>query len=277
MADKLLSIVVLSWNRLQYAKTTIDNIIKLTKVPHILTLVDNNSTDESGVRDYLNGITTANTNATQVLHVFNDRNLGVSGGRNSGIHAVEQLGLEPQYLFNVDDDVLLPDQYDRLMIEACDRVPKLGITGVNVEPVNYPLININGAQVQHKQLGNLGGAALCLPRRVFKRVGYYGFGKCTQYGHEDSAMRSKLDILGLASYYIAPRGVHLDVDADPVYRAAKNDAHVRGSIQMAELSRAVGEMRKTGNIYTSYVPPEQYHPVDEALFTNELMTHKDNK
>jgi glycosyltransferase involved in cell wall biosynthesis len=272
VSNKLLSIVVLNWNRLVYSKQTIECVVKKTTVPYVLTLVDNNSDPSSGVREYLSSITKANTNAVEVLHVFNSKNLGVAGGRNSGIYEVEQRGLAPDYLFNVDDDVLLPDSYDKMLVEVCDKVPKLGITGVNVEPNKYPVFELGGVRVQLKRVGNLGGAALCLPRRVFNSVGYYGFGLGTIYGHEDSIMRSKMDMLGLLSCYIESAGVHLDTDKDKAYRIAKNDAHKKGSVQLRELSKSVMQMRNTGVVYTPYVPSESYHPVDEAMFTNDLMT-----
>lgn len=271
MADKLFSIVVLNWNRLNYSKQTIECIIKKTTAPHILTLVDNNSAPESGVREYLSSITESNTNARKVLHVFNGKNLGVAGGRNSGIYRVEQLNLAPQYIFNIDDDVLLPDNYDKQIIEVCDKVPKLGITGINVEPTKYPIKNFNGVNVQYKQIGNLGGAALCLPRRVFNIVGYYGFGRGTLYAHEDSYVRRKMDVLGLLSCYIVQRGVHLDTDDDKKYRLEKNKAHAKGSTQLSELSGAVKTLLKTGNVYTPYTPEDQFHPVDENIFNNDLM------
>jgi len=270
--SKLMSIVVLNWNRLRYTRQTVENIVVKTTVPHILTLVDNNSTEESGVRQYLSSITEKNTNATKVIHVFNGKNLGVSNGRNSGIYAVEQLGFAPEYIFNVDDDVLLPDNYDVAIRDACDNIPKLGITGVNVEPNKYPIISMNGINMQIKRAGNLGGAALALPRRVFKTIGYYGFGLGTLYAHEDSYIRYKLDMLGLISAYIQSRGIHLDNDADKSYRIAKNKAHEKGSLQLRELSKSVAEMRKTGIIYTPYTLPEQYRPIDEDIFTNDLIT-----
>jgi glycosyltransferase involved in cell wall biosynthesis len=269
--DKLLSIVILNWNRTNYTRQTVECIVKKTTVPHVLTLVDNNSDPSSGVREYLSSITKDNTNAQEVLHVFNSKNLGVAGGRNSGIYEVEQRGFSPEYLFNLDDDVLLPDSYDKMLVEVCDRVPKLGITGVNVEPNKYPVVELGGVKVQLKREGNLGGAALCMSKRVHKLVGYYGFGSGTLYAHEDSEMRSRMDVLGLLSCYIVPKGVHLDTDQDKAYRAAKNDAHKKGSIQLRELSKAVMQMRKTGMVYRPYTPAESYKPVDEAVFTNELI------
>lgn len=269
-----MSIVVLNWNRLGYTKKTIENIIKLTTVPHILTLVDNNSDEKSGVRDYLSTITKSNTNAKDVIHVFNNKNLGVAGGRNSGIWAVEQKGYEPSYLFNVDDDVLVPTKYDVAMREICDKVPRVGLTGISVEPNKYSILEMNGVRIQLKRQGNLNGAALCLPRRIFLRVGYYGFGKGTLYGHEDSFLRYKLDMLNLLCAYIPQRGVHMDKDKDKKYRKEKNNAHKKGSIQLRELSGSVVQMRKTGNIYTPYTASESYHPVDENIFNNEIIYNK---
>ena len=271
MSDKLMSIIVLNWNRLEYSKQTIETIIKKTTVPHVLVLVDNDSSEQSGVKDYLSSVTKNNTNAEDVIHVFNKKNLGVAGGRNSGIYAVEQSKHEQSYIFNIDDDIIVPDNYDKHMIDVCDKVPKIGLTGINVEPHKYPIVEKNGVKFQLKKLGNLGGAALCLPQRVFKRIGYYGFGRGTLYGHEDSCLRSKLDILGLISAYIKPRGIHLDTDKDKEYRSAKNEAHKKGSIQLKELSMAVGEMRKTKMVYTPYTNPDDYNPVDSSIFTNEIM------
>lgn len=269
-----MSIVILNWNRLHYTKQTVEHIIKKTTVPHVLTLVDNNSTEESGMRDYLKSITKSNTNARDVLYVFNKKNLGVAGGRNSGIWAVEQKGYDPAYLFNIDDDIIVPVGYDIAMKEICDKVPKVGLTGINVEPNKYPIREMNGVRLQLKSLGNLGGAALCLPRRVFSRVGYYGFGKGTLYGHEDSRLRYALDILKLISAYIPQRGVHLDKDENKRYRVAKNKAHKKGSRQLSELSASIAQMRKTGNVYMPYTQPEDYHPVDEDIFTNDILNDK---
>jgi glycosyltransferase involved in cell wall biosynthesis len=272
MSDKIAAITVLSWNRVEYSKKTIENIIDKTTVPHVLVLVDNNSDESTGVKDYLSSITKSNTNAEEVIHVWNPTNMGVAGGRNSGIHAVESLGIKPSYIFNVDDDVLLPPHYDKKIVEICDKVPKVGLVGVSVEPVKYPRAKMSGVTVQYKKNGNLNGAALCMKRSFFKVAGYYGFGHGTLYGHEDALLRHKLDTLGLIGVYIDTNGVHLDTDNDKAYRKAKNNAHAKGSVQLRALSMAVQQMRKTGNVYTPYTPPERYKPVDKDIFTNELIT-----
>lgn len=261
--SKLMSIVVLNWNRLHYTKQTVERIIDATTVPHELIFVDNASMEESGVRQYLESLD-GKTNAERVIYVFNDKNLGVAGGRNSGlVHA------SGDYLVTIDDDILVPDQWDILMAEACDKIPGLGITGVNVEPHDYSLRTINGITVRPKN-GNLGGACLCIPRRVFKRVGYYcAFG---QYAHEDAEFFFRLQGLNLMSAYIVPRGKHLDVDADKAYREEKNKAHKKGSPQLQALSKRLRYLRSGGDPYVPYIEydPDSDSP-DLATFTNDLI------
>lgn len=259
--SKMLSIVVLNWNRLHYTKQTVERIVAATTIPHELIFVDNGSVD--GTREYLKSLENK-TNAEKVTYVFNDKNLGVAGGRNSGlVHA------KGDYLLTIDDDVLVPDNWDKHIANACDKIPKLGITGVNVEPFKFPVQEINGVRVRPKN-GNLGGACLCLPRRVFKRVGYYN--AFSQYGHEDAAMYYRLKHIGLISAYIEPKGVHLDVDADKAYRKAKNKAHQKGSGELKALARVRAEIAKTGSVYVPYVPydPDK-DPEDVTKFDTSLI------
>lgn len=261
MSNKMLSIVILNWNRLHYTRQTLECIIKKTTIPHEFIFVDNGSVD--GTREYLKDME-HKTNAEKVTYVFNDKNLGVAGGRNSGlVHATGD------YLLTIDDDVKVPDDWDIKIAEACDKIPQLGITGVNVEPFKFPVQEINGVRVRPKN-GNLGGACLCLPKRVFKRVGYYNvFG---QYGHEDAMMYYRLKHLGLISAYIEPKGIHLDVDADKKYRAAKNKAHQKGSPPLRGLAAARAELMKTGNVYVPYTPYDPDKQSEEILkFDTEMI------
>jgi O-antigen biosynthesis protein len=264
MTDKLMSIIILNWNRLHYTRQTVETIIAKTTVPHELIFVDNGSKD--GTQEYLLDMQTK-TNAKNVICQFNNKNLGVAGGRNSGL--AKATG---DYLVTIDDDILVPDKWDILMANACDKIPSLGITGVNVEPFSFPVQKINGAMVRPKN-GNLGGACLCLPKRVFKSIGYYNY--FSTYGHEDAAMYYRLAHMGLISAYIEPKGVHLDIDADKSYRVAKNDAHRKGSIQLHALAAYRAELKRTGNAYVPFNP--NFEPADLNIFTTDLILNERKK
>lgn len=265
MSKKLMSVIMLNWNRLEYSRVTLERIIESSSIPIEIIIVDNNSMPESGIREYFAGMKgKLESRFEKVTYVYNSKNLGVAGGRNSGlVHATGE------YLVTIDDDVLLPNKWDVLMAQACDNIPKLGITGVNVEKNKYPIKVINGVTVRPKN-GNLGGACLCLPRRVFKRVGYYcAFG---QYSHEDCEMFYRLSGMGLMSVYIVPHGKHLDVDADKAYRKEKNKAHQKGSPQLQALSKRLKYIRSGGDPYVAYTP---YDPDADDIrlvtFTNDLV------
>lgn len=266
--NKLMSIMVLNWNRAHYTKKTIERILDITTMPHELILIDNNSTESSGVRQYLDTVK-GNKNTTNIIKVYNDRNFGVGGGRNTGL-----MKASGHYLVNIDDDVWVPDKWDVLMAQACDKVPKLGITGVNVEPHNFPVKVINGVKLRPKA-GNLGGACLCLPRRVFKTIGYYMAENV--YGMEDVEMRCRLDLAGLLSAYIEPKGKHLDTDEMIEYRKEKNKAHTGGSKQLGALAqfrrKLIAKHSKTGDLYVPF-DQSKFDPVDKEEFTNEITKDK---
>lgn len=265
MAEKLMSIMVLNWNRAHYTKQTVERILQNTTIPHELIFIDNNSTEESGVRQYLKSVK-GNAHTKAIKYVFNDLNFGVGGGRNTGL-----LVAEGEYLVNIDDDVLVPAKWDVLLKQACDKVPGLGLTGVNVEPFKFPVKVVNGVRLRPKA-GNLGGACLCMPRRIFKRIGFYMADNI--YGMEDVEMKCRLDLVKLISAYIEPKGVHIDNDSLKEYRAKKNDAHTGGSIQLGALAqfrrRLNVHLKETGNVYVPF-DPKDFKPVDKEIFVNDLV------
>lgn len=268
MSNGLLSIMVLNWNRKHYSRQTIECLMKKTTVSHELILIDNNSASETGVREYLKSVK-GNKYTKAVKHVFNDSNQGVAGGRNTGL-----LVAEGDYLLNIDDDVLVPDRYDNFMVSACDNIPKLGVVGISVEPYKYPKKIINNVPVRIKKVGNINGAALCLPRRVFKRVGYYNTFGTNYYSHEDAFLSYQINHLGLIGAYIPPKGVHLDKDLDKEYRAAKNKAHMKRSPELSSLSGAIARMRKTNIVYTPYTPLDTSKVSEKGhiVYDNDLIT-----
>ncbi len=243
----LLSIVVLNYNRIDYTKQTISNLIKKTRVKHEFIFVDNGSTD--GTRRYLDYLR-PNTNAVRVTYVFNKYNFGVAGGRNSGlVHA------RGDYLMTIDDDVLVPDDYDKKLIEACDKIENLGITGINVEKRPYPIKRMSGVRMQAKN-GNLGGACLCIPRKIFRKTGF--FSPDFIYGGEDTDMYIRMQYLKLKSAYIEPMGKHLHEIGSDKYIDFKGQAHSAESPQVKSVTYHMMQYIKRNHAYVPYRVPNRF-------------------
>ena len=249
----LLSIVVLCYNRLDYTKKTISTLIDKTKVKHEFIFVDNNSKDDT--KKYLASLR-GKTNAVRELYVFNKRNYGVAGGRNSGL-----IKARGDHLMTIYNDIFVPDDYDKHLIDAC-KIKKLGITGINVESKKYSIVNINGIKVQLKK-DNLGGGCLCLPRRVFSRVGYYS--PDFVYCGEDCDMHLRLKKIGLSGAYIVPNGKHMDERQNKVYYEFKRHAHLPGSEQVEKINANIRKYVLSNNVYVPYSVPKIFRTKDGRI------------
>lgn len=245
----MLSIIVLSYNKYNYSKKTIQNIISVTDVPHELILVDNGSID--GTRQYLKNVR-GNSKTEHIRLIFNKSNFGVAGGRNSGL-----LVAQGDYLLTVDDDIIVPEGYDKKLIEVCDTISDIGITGVNVEGKRYPVKEIDGVRVQVKK-GNLGGGCLCMPRVVFEQVGYYS--PDFVYGGEDCDMYERLQVLKRKSVYIESSGKHIDKRENKQYEALKKYSHSRKSKAFHKIGdnslKYKRLYKRCGSVYVAYREPK---------------------
>jgi len=256
--EKLLSIIVLNYNRLKYTKQTVKNLISKTTVRHEFIFVDQGSVD--GTRKYLLSLKDK-TNAESVKYVFNSRNLGVAGGRNKGI-----LLSSGDYIMTIDDDIIVPEDYDKMLIDVCDKIPNLGVTGVCVEKKKFAIINKNGIDVMLKKDGNLNGACLCFNRKILKStIGYFYAG--FYYGAEDIDLYIRLREVGLKSFYIRKRGREIDKNLNKRYLKLKRKSHKAQSKQLSCVGKRERIYRKTKKIFIPYnVPVLSNDTVTGSLF-----------
>ncbi|MDN2578971.1 glycosyltransferase family 2 protein [Aquibium sp. ELW1220] len=112
--DFPVSFVVLSYNRSDQIEKTIFSIMEIVRYwGGELIVVDNGSTDGSAeiIREIVNG-------EKNVRCIFNDRNLGVSRGRNIGWELARY-----DYIFSLDDDIIIDTSaVDKLLL--CVRSDK---------------------------------------------------------------------------------------------------------------------------------------------------------
>lgn len=223
------NITMVTYNRVDFTRRSIESIASTAGYPYELTVVDNGSRDSTVelLRDL---------EARGAIHrlILNTENRGVAYAANQGWAA----GGKAHYM-KVDNDIVFvkPGWLVR-MVEACDALSDVGVIAYNFESASYPVKLVRGVAVRPKQ-GNVGGACAMIPGRAHQLVGYW----CEDYwpySEEDFDLFVRLRAVGLQSYYMEDEdvGLHLPEgkaspllhggrsslfdESDPEYRAEKN-------------------------------------------------------
>ncbi|ANA41219.1 hypothetical protein A2G06_14230 [Geobacter anodireducens] len=212
LATKYVNIGMITFNRLEFTRQSIESIVRHTDFPHTLTVIDNNSQD--GTREYL--LEQHRRGIIKNL-VLLDENVGVAKASNLA------WSLEPaaDYYLKLDNDIIIQKTgWLSHLVDVIRRVPQLGAVGYNFEPTSYPLHEFNGCRIRLKEPGNLGGACILIPKRTEELLGNwcedYGL-----YGEEDADYGFRIRCAGLLNAYMEDEeiGFHL-----PAGKAAAIDS-----------------------------------------------------
>jgi glycosyltransferase involved in cell wall biosynthesis len=141
-----------------------------------------------------------------------------------------------------------------MVLEAINKIDKIGIVGVCVENKDYPIIEINGVPVMTKS-GNINGGCMAIPRQTFKKLGYFQTNYLA-YGRDDTDIDFRAKRLGLKNVYIAKKGIHLDKNEFAKYSELKKQTHQVGSIQDLIFDKNVKKYEIDKNYYIPYVIPK---------------------
>ena len=113
-----LAVIVLAHNALPFTQRCLRSLLAHTETPFRVILVDNASTD--GTAEWAGALDPC------VTVVRSEINLGVSGGRNAGLAAIEG---EPDYIVFLDNDVEVLAGWWQPFAAALERDPEAGIAG----------------------------------------------------------------------------------------------------------------------------------------------------
>jgi O-antigen biosynthesis protein len=119
LTKDLISIIILTFNALEYTRECVDSIIKYTPEPHEVIFVDNNSTD--GTVNWLKKLVKENIHYKLLP---NTENLGFARGCNQGIEASSG-----EYILLLNNDVLVTEEWLSGMLECLNSSPDIGIIG----------------------------------------------------------------------------------------------------------------------------------------------------
>jgi hypothetical protein len=193
---------MISFNRLEFTKQAIEAMKWTVDYPYVLTVVDNNSLDDTKV--YLQEL---KQNGTIKNLILLDENIGVAKASNLAWRMEPEAG----YYLKLDNDIVMQKHgWLSDMIKVIEAFQNIGALAYNFEPVSYPSQTIDRITVRVKQQGTLGGACILIPKRTEDKLGYwcedYGL-----YGEEDSDYGHRILMAGLLNVYMADEnaGSHL--------------------------------------------------------------------
>ena len=225
------TIMMVTFNRLDLTKRTIDSLKQNTNNIINLVIVDNKSSDET--ISYLNDLfkdEDLKRIVSSLVLIKNDQNLGIATARNQALYySINELNTP--YLSTIDNDVCFPKDWLNDCIIALNNNKSFGMVGVNFEPVTYPIIPINGCSIQYKKEGNLGTACTVFNRNLAKMLGFFNYKDYSPfYGLEGSDWGFRVRVLGLKLGYIVDNGIHLgeglaDIGDYREFKTKEHDTH----------------------------------------------------
>ena len=245
------SIMMVTYNRLELTKQTLDILFKNTKYPFKLCVVDNASQDET--IKYLNEEIVAKklkeVEAFQSFHLRrNSENKGIAIARNQALTMADT-----DWLVTFDNDVSVPEGWLTEAINILEKNPQYGGIGVNMENKQYPIVEKNGCIFQNKSSGNLGTACMVFNRKLHKMLGFFNHKDYEFYGHEDADWGMRTRVLGLKLGYIKENGKHLgegELDQGE-YREFKNKYGKQNLNKFYANSRSYA--RKEKSLYINFI------------------------
>ena len=206
------NVCMVSYNRLDFTRQAIDSLMRWTRFPHVISVVDNASND--GTREYL--LEQRRRGVIKNL-ILLDENVGVAKASN----IAWEMEPEAAYYLKYDNDVLI-EKEDWLadMIRVVEAIPRIGVLGYNFESESVELSEVDGVPLRVKRSGNIGGACILIPRRTRELLGCwcedYGL-----YGEEDADYATRVTQMGLWNAYMADEETPFHL---PAGKAAKIDS-----------------------------------------------------
>ena len=140
---RLVSVVILAFNKWPYTQRCLDALLKTTYRPFEAIVVDNGSTDST--RENLpDWVAEGERQGVEINLILNDGNKGASTARNQGIDAAKG-----DFVAFLDNDIVIRTlTWMERMIGAFDEDPKVGIISPKlIYPFPPQLIQCAGAEV----------------------------------------------------------------------------------------------------------------------------------
>lgn len=144
---KSTGVIICNYNKADFVINCIQSVLESKTDDYDIFVVDNASTDDSVARIrqlYDNWVTL----------IINPENMGGSGGFNTGIRKVVELGYK--YVWCLDNDVIVDEHALDTLVSFMDEHPQVGMTGSKVVHMENPdIIQQFGLLIDFEQFGTV--------------------------------------------------------------------------------------------------------------------------
>jgi GT2 family glycosyltransferase len=202
-ADRRVSVVVLTHNRVELLRQCVENVLLRTSGTTTEIVIWNNASTD-GTREYLDHLT---DHRIKVIH--HPTNIGINAYSRAFKYATGE------FLIEVDDDVIdAPRDWDKTLLEAFLRLPDVGYLAANlvhnphditsgvmygINAHLYRIEEINGIRL--KVGGPVGGWCTLTSRELYDRVG--GWTEQSEaFWLEDGAYVARLGAIGYRAAHV---------------------------------------------------------------------------
>lgn len=175
-----LSIIILTYNALDYTKKCLKSIAKNTEIDYEIIIIDNNSQD--GTKTWLQNDARKLFKNIPMSITLNESNNGVAGGRNQGIKQASG-----NYCVFLDNDTEVSKGWENRMLNHFRMNPECWVVGNggnyvdNYSPLRFRLTH---SHLEVQSVDVVAGYCFMFPRKIIDLIGdqYMGLGK---FWHED--------------------------------------------------------------------------------------------
>jgi GT2 family glycosyltransferase len=218
----VIAVLVLTNNRAHLLEQCLENVLARTSELTTEVVIWNNASTDA-TRHLLDGVTDP-----RIRVVHHPENIGM----NAYKEALELTSAD--FVIDLDDDMIdAPQDWDRTLLEAFQRLPDVGFLAANLannphdraarimydeRPDDYTIVEENGLRLK---CGPVGGGCAVTSRELLARTGHFRQRPGEVFWLEDAAYIADLEAIGLRAAYL--NDLELTHAGGPYY-AEENEA-----------------------------------------------------
>lgn len=219
--------MLLTIDRYEITKRTLDRALRFAEYDYELLVVDNGSQDKRTI-EYIRSLNPA-------VHILHDENKGMQYSQNLLLSKATG-----DYLCFIGNDILLPKGWLRELVKLNQQIDDSGISGIHCVMHKPNIVTYKGVNIRKNETVF---GTMFFNRAWFERVGYVNEA-FHPYGMDDSEYSFRSRHLGYTNYYhphLVSEHIGHDVGEKSEYRKMKDEALKKADKTFIEVCKSMDE------------------------------------